>query len=512
MANDATCGSTAFPLTGELGPMSLPWFFQAIRLQSRTGTAIFEYVQDQTAAKAVKKVFFKNGDILFALSSLPEDRLSDRLLRAGKITRPQFDALTELIEKTGKKQGTLLVQLGFITPQELVAGVKDQVKSLILDLFALRMGSYRFDEGPLPVDEIIPLQMSTGNITLEGVNGLDWQAMRKSLPPPTTVIRPITDPSCLFQDAHLSPDQRTVFSLVDGKRSVEEICGLSEVGDFNSLKAVYLLLALRMAEVGDIKSAKAMEDARTAVREAVRAASVKPAEPEALPALTVTRESILQAHAALANQNHYDVLGVDRTAPLLDIRRYYFRLAKAYHPDRHFDQAMADLKPTLEALFTRIHDAYEVLSSPEKRSDYDRMLPGARTAAAAGSGEFAEKRAEEYQENYREKAVRAAEQFAAGMKEFKAGNYWGAEEKFAWAHRMDPIKAPYFFYHGICLSQIPRRKHEAEESLQQAIELDPTKVEYHIELSNLYIKSGLKTKALATLNTALHQVSGTDKI
>jgi len=90
------------------------------------------------------------------------------------------------------------------------------------------------------------------------------------------------------------------------------------------------------------------------------------------------------------------------------------------------------------------------------------------------------------------------------MREFKTGNYWGAVESFTWATRLDPIKAPYFYYQGLCLMNIPRRKHEAEESLQKAIEIDPTKIEFHIELSNLYIKNGLKSKALGVLNNALN--------
>lgn len=504
MAERSSNGPQAVPLSGDIRPLAVPWFFQALRMRSKTGTAVFEYTQEQTAANVVKKVFFKNGDILFANSTLVEDRFSDRLLRAGRLTQAQYGALTELIAKTGKKQGALLVQLGFITPQDLVAGVKDQVKAVVLSLFGLRMGVYRFDEGPLPADEIIPLQMSTGNLTLEGVSALDWKDVRRSLPSPDTVIRPTTDPSCLFQDAQLTADQRALFGLVDGNRTIEQLCAASGIGDFNALRTIYILLALRMVEIGGVK--------RDAARRAE--APAEPAKPE--PELIVTRESIGQAHAGMASKSHYEILGIAAAATPGEIKRAYFRLAKAYHPDRHFDASMADLKPVLEALFTRIHGAYETLSDAGKRAAYDQAgaLPerAPKTPAASTGGDFVEKRAEEYQENYAEKAARAAGQFSEGMKEFKIGNYWGAEEKFAWARRMDPIKAPYFFYHGICLANIPRRKHEAEELYLKAIELDPTKVEYYIELSNLYLKGGLKSRALGILNNALQQVSWTDKI
>jgi tetratricopeptide (TPR) repeat protein len=517
-ANDNIDHLTA-ALAGDIKQMTIPWLFQGLRTQSKTGTAFFEYIQDQTGQKVVKKVYFKNGDIVFAASSLDEDRLGDCLLRDGKLTKAQFDASTEIIKATGKKQGAVLVELGFIKPQDLVNGVKDQIKRIILTLFTLRMGNYHFDEAPLPMADIIPLQMSTGNLILEGVNSLEWQAIRKSLPAPTTIVRPATDPSTLFQDAGLSEEQKTIFSFIDGKRSIEEICGLSGVGDFNALKAMHLLLALRMAEIGESKSEREMDFAREAVREAVRTVAAKeekkpetparPAEPESI----ATREMIEKAFDALQGQDHYQVLGVTVTSTSADLKKAYFRLAKSYHPDRHFDPTMADLKQKLEALFDRIHKAYTILGDQVKRTEYDMAAAKkAQTPPKPAGGEFEEKKAEGYQEDYKEKVVRAAEQFNSGMKEFKTGNYWGAVEAFTWATRLDPIKAPYFFYHGICLANIPRRKHEAEESLQKAIELDPTKVEYHIELSNLYIRNGLKAKAVGVLTAALHQVSWVEKI
>lgn len=512
-----TCSSgSPFPFSGDITQMTIPWLFQSLRSRSRTGTAVFEHVQGQTAEKAVRKVYFKNGDVTFASSNLQEDWLGRSLVRAGKLTEQQCLASEELVPKTGKKQGAILVELGFLTPQTLVEGVKFQVKQIILGLFRVRMGTYRFDEGPLPMADIIPLQMSTGNVILEGVTSQDWKDIRKALPLPTTVIRPANDPSCLYQDAQLTQDQRTVLSFIDGKRSIEEICSLSGIGDFNAMKAVYVLLALQMAEEGQIKTEEEMTFAREAVREAVRPKAAVPAEPSqpAEPDIVVTREMIQEAFAALPRQDHFEILGVDRAATAVQIKKAYFRLAKAYHPDRHFDAAMADMKDKLDALFDRIHKAYEALSDKVKRVEYEQEIARRKTEEAQRptGDDFVEKKADEYVENYAEKAARAAVQFDNGMKDFKGGNYWGAVEAFSWAARLDPLKAPYFFYLGLCLSSIPRRKHEAEEHLRKALEIDPTKVEYHIELSNLYLTSGMKTRALGVLNNALEHVSWKDKI
>jgi tetratricopeptide (TPR) repeat protein len=491
------------PLSGDIKQLTAPLLFQSLSARSKTGTAIFEYVQDQTAENVIKKIYFSRGDITFASSNLQADRLGDRLLKAGKLTQAQLDASTNLIGRTGKKQGAILVELGFIKPQELVESVKEQVRGILQTLFAVRNGSYRFTEGPLPLADIVPLQMSTGNVILECVNAMPWDAVRKALPSPATVLRPATDPQNLFQDAQLSTDQRTVLAFIDGKRKIEEICSLSGVGDFNALRTIHLLLALRMAEIGALKAEDA-EFARDAVRQASEAK--RPSEPD----LVVTREMVMETYPRIEMMTHYEALRIETTADLPAIKKAYFRMAKAYHPDRHFDPAMADVKDKLESLFHRIHQAYEVLSNPATREDYDRtsLVPPASQSTATAS----ERHPGTNGENFKENAARANEWYQSGVKELKAGNYWGAVDSFGWATRLDPAKAQYFYYYGLSVSFIPRRKHEAEDYLRKALEIDPSKADYHLALGNLYLKSGLKAKALGVLNNAMSLFPDSPKV
>ncbi len=476
---------------GEIRDMTVPWLFQDIRAGKKSGTAVFE--QD----KAVKKVYFVNGDVLFASSNINDERLGEFLMRQGRLTRDQFDAASETVIKTKKKLGAVLFELGILSPKELVSQVRLQIKHIILALFAWRGGSYRFSEGEPPGSDLIPLHMSTGNLILEGIRELDWQVVRKALPALKTVLRPSADPSVIFQNADLSSDQKNVLSFIDGARTIEQICSATGIGDFNTLKAVYLLLALRMAEVGEIGSERDKRFAREAVSEAAKASAEKTGQPAAGQPAT-TKETLLQAFDRLKQQDHFQVLGVTASARPEEVKKAYFRLAKMYHPDRHFEPEMADMKEKLEALFSRIHDAYQTLTDPARRREYEQEKP----AGPAAPG-FEEKKAEDYVENYAEKAGRAVSYFNAGMKDFNIGNFWGAAESFAWATRLDPVKAPYFFHYGISLSRIPRRMHEAEENLRKAIEIDPLKPEYPLELGKLYLKSGLKSKALDVFNAGL---------
>jgi curved DNA-binding protein len=66
-------------------------------------------------------------------------------------------------------------------------------------------------------------------------------------------------------------------------------------------------------------------------------------------------------------KDYYKILGVEKKADKDAIRKAYRKLAKQYHPDANKGDATAEEK------FKDITEAYEVLSNPEKRREYDQI-------------------------------------------------------------------------------------------------------------------------------------------
>lgn len=86
---------------------------------------------------------------------------------------------------------------------------------------------------------------------------------------------------------------------------------------------------------------------------------------------------------ATGNRDLYEVLGVKKNATQEEIKKAYRKLARQYHPDANPND------PKAEEKFKEISNAYEVLSDPEKRKQYDAgtMFFG-QGAGARGAGGY----------------------------------------------------------------------------------------------------------------------------
>ena len=82
----------------------------------------------------------------------------------------------------------------------------------------------------------------------------------------------------------------------------------------------------------------------------------------------------------MAKRDYYEILGITRGASEDEIKKAYRKMAIKYHPDKNPGDKKA------EDNFKEAAEAYEVLSTPDKRQRYDQYGHAANASSAAGGG------------------------------------------------------------------------------------------------------------------------------
>lgn len=477
------------PFSGRLRDVPLSSVFYL--LQRRQQTGILRVCLNDLE----KLVYIREGEILFATSRYPDDRLGLLLLKTGKLSYAQYETVVQIYEeaarkKTSVRQGTILVKQGFLTPKELYEAVIAQVKEIVLGLFTWIDGDYRFVEGTLPSQEMITLNMSTAMLILQGVRRItDWSRLCVGLPPFERRLQLTKDPRDLFQMIHLEPNEAALLAGLN-KKTIREILIGSPLPPLDSLRLVYFFVSTGIVEVDEstAESVASFEERYSVthriITEEVRAAADRTGA-DAAPSV----EQIREAYRKIASRNYYEMLGVGTQATREEIKRAYYRLAKVYHPDRHFEEPMQTLKKELEALFSKVKEAYDTLSSGTKRAAYDKSLSKPRREAAPKPMSVAESAERSFQE---------------GKKAYEAEDCMRAVELFEAAARMMPNNPAYFGYLGKALLSFPERLRRAELAFRRAAALDPPgRVEYLIELARLYERQGKFQSAVKAYQEAL---------
>lgn len=230
---------------GNLSIMHLAEALFFLAMTKKTGVLILKHEE------VTKRVYYENGEIVFAASSLNEERLGDILLLQGVMTEAQYRRSVALLEP-GKRQGRVLVEMGVITPEDLWKVVCEQVESIIYSLFEWAQGYFEFLEGDLPTDERIKLAVSIPNLILEGMRRIkDPALIEPHLPEDARLLYRIVWDEEESGQVHLTREEKEMLAHVASGMTVKEACELSSLHLDEARSILFRLLS-----AGLLRSAK----------------------------------------------------------------------------------------------------------------------------------------------------------------------------------------------------------------------------------------------------------------
>ncbi len=229
--------------TGRLGPLTFPSLIHDLCEDRQTGVLS---VQDGDAEKSV---YIDTGRIVFATSNEKEDRLGSLLIKRGMVSVRAMEEADRIARGTGKRLGGALVDQHLIRPQDLVWGVREQVKEIVIGLFHWTRGTYRMDCGPLPTNEVITLKMSTGDVILEGVRRVDsWVRIQAAVGGLETRYKVSPRVEELGRAMTLSLEEWTLLSRCEGPVTLADLCEATPMKDFDVCRLVWAFAVVGMLQ------------------------------------------------------------------------------------------------------------------------------------------------------------------------------------------------------------------------------------------------------------------------
>lgn len=181
------------------------------------------------------------------------------------------------------------------------------------------------------------------------------------------------------------------------------------------------------------------------------------------------------------DRDYYAILGVSKTARPDEIKKAYLKLARENHPDRFNTSEERD---EADRRFQQITEAYNHLRDERLRREYDRSL------------DKKVRPPEEEAELYYKNAV-----FREQSRDWE-----NALKLYYEAMRLQPKKLEYILGAGRILSMDKSKQRQAADLFTKAISMDPKAPEPHLELGNLYLRSGMALRAKRVFESALKEI------
>ncbi len=495
------------PLRGSLGDMDLAHVIREIYVNRRTG------ILHLTRRGVGKRIYFKKGSIVFANSDLKDDRLADLLARKKVVHRSALDEALNVVKETGCRLGVALVELGHLDEKEMTDQVTEQIKSIIFSVFDWIEGQFAFERLETPVEKDIIVGLLTADTILEGIRRMkSTETVRQSLGALDRVLAHPDNPLLMYQKFSLTPEEGFVMSRGDGTTTVAEAAALSPMSEEETLRCIYGLVCAGVLTLEERAQSRTdvlrrlitPDEAKLPLQEAEikeQPVETKPAsyveqqDSGPTPEQQQLRDEIAAKHASLASATHYELLEVEPAAVGARIKEAYYAMVKKYHPDRHHSPHFEDLHGLLEELIVKVTAAYNILSTPADRAQYDETLqaddeskPSTRQSTFIGEPDFTTAPPEEQANIHYQEAKRLFYEMA----------YFDAIQRLQEAVRLDPTKATYHKLLADSLSKNPNWRKDAESHFLKALDLDASYVDCYLGLASIYDDLGLTTRSRNT--------------
>ena len=485
---------------------------------STTGTLSLSH------GKVRKDLYLRGGQVVAADSNLRQEALGTLLCAKGIIDETQLTYLLGETKARGHKMGAVLIELGWLTPEEVLQCLAAQARKRIVDCLRWDEGSYSFTPGDSFGERVIEHDLDVAKSVFLG--------LYRSATPEALVQRFDQSGACPVQLTRRFDRYRTEFEETFGGDISHLIAAGPTIGSLSLREDAHMVMAeiealveTGLADLGApagegkqppiaLESSFSLEKLGAELNKRFEAIVENPAnmsfteirKSDVLPlpplayarsaeesnsgALDIgyatkperrtgnhaaiktpssdLRQRLMHEYLMIRGKSHYDILGVTPEAPASQIEEAVLARLESFSDRAVGDIALASAdRARLEAIRAAIAQAGRTLCAPAARTDYDQALVVTRTATGDPLG--------------------AELAFGEAVQLFQADRLEEALAKFEAAVSARPDQALYHAYLGWAdfVAHGPDKAGDARERLQHALALDPDLAEAHAMLGRL---------------------------
>ncbi|HMK74520.1 MAG TPA: DUF4388 domain-containing protein, partial [Myxococcaceae bacterium] len=485
---------------GDFGETPFAEVLAALHRQGATGALLLR------RDKVKKIVYFRQGVPVSVKSNRLNECLGRVMVREGMLSEADCETSLERMKASGRQQGTVLIEMGVISPHNLRYALDLQLRLKLMDLFSWTGGEWQFNPAAEPPPDTVRLELSPAAIIHEGVRrGFDEARIRARLGDiAERTVWPTEDPLFAGQDMGLGDEELALLEAIDGTRSVAELRTLGILPPVETDRLLYALLAAQMVELRQERKAAAVGGSAAsrpleAVTEELPPGADDGEEPLELEDEvtededSALRERLLGTLAAMKRMDFFELLGVRHDASAEDIRRAHKELVREYHLDKFVGSSSAEVRELARAIQELLGSARDTLVDTAARAEYRVQLGsgGVRHEVGEAVGRM----------------LQAESTFRRGQQLLNAGDPGAARGLFEEAVQLQPEEGEFVAYLAWArFLSAPGDAEQAEDArtaLEKAGRLSPTLEKAHLFLGQVLKSLGRAEEATRAFERAL---------
>jgi len=232
-------------LKGNLRDFSINQLLNLINLARKTGTLVVDGPGDSAW------VSFREGKLAFSKMGSDDDDLAAVLHRSKMLSKSHYNTIkVRSANMSDKELGLLLINANYISQENILAGLRTEFVGTLHRLFTWVEGIFRFEDGVMPPDGKITLQIGLENIIIEGSRRLrEWEQLQDELPSLDIALKFTDRPGADLRNVNLSVEEWRVVSYIDPKNTIKQIASTTKMNDLEIRRVVYGLLQAGLVEL-----------------------------------------------------------------------------------------------------------------------------------------------------------------------------------------------------------------------------------------------------------------------